>query len=921
MELRGFLDATLPLSGNYFAAWTGGDGKLKQKSVATKAQLEIAIEKCASKNTNVYFGTGSFGKTRRQDDCVAKRCFYVDIDCKEGGQYATKQEAIRAFTTALKAGMPPPSLLIDSGNGYHLYWNLNDDAPPSEWERTAKLLVTACNAVELNIDRTVTADSARILRAPTSKNYKDQSNPKLCEIKKNFNKLYSLEDIHETLSSLVPTAPSLRLLPGGVEVDGDDLSGGMGSPATNAPAPVADAMMKGCGVFADNLRMGGKGTEEPIWSKLLLILAHTADGDDYVHKISDKHDDYSHRDTEYKWRREQAKVGSIGPVKCATLESAGCTQCAKCPLRERDTTPLVLAQKIPDGKTLRGFRNSNNGLERYDRDTSDFELVYHHPIHVKRYYTTPDPTDTKSTIAMLSVRIASETFAVSSTALTDTKAFKKTISNKGLSITSYSAEGVSNYMSSFMELLRERPVAHKAISQYGWVEDEFQYNGQLYGIGAPQNRHIDIKGGLETIYTPKGNLSTWTDCANYILGQDRPASWLTIATAFAAPIIKFTGIEASVVSIVSEGSGTGKSTAMKVAQSVWGNPKTGLFHMNDTNNAVTGGIETINNLPVYWDEVRGGEAIKSLIEEVVFRVAEGNGKKRMNSNAELKESGTWSTVVTLASNESILEHISYHHKGSDAGLARVFEVIAAPITDTNMSNADARVFYSRVSDNFGKAGVKYAEYLGANHDGIRDLVAKTASAISKRSGGDPADRFWESTMAALLVGASIANKLGLCTFDLKAFKTYLFEQLEAQKSNKRVAHSAENKTVDVIRRFMDEKADSMIKAKFVPTGGGRYDDTVMAVPTNLRGSVLIRVGTHNRVIRLHAEALKSWYIKTYGSGYKAFEARLVLLGAEIRSKANLDAGTAMGSKSNRNKCIDILPNENFGYLTEEPEEA
>ena len=88
------------------------------------------------------------------------------------------------------AGLPGPSMVINSGHGIHCYWLLDKPAGP-EIEPVIKAIVnkTAADGQA--------AELARVMRLPGTLNVKDA--PVRCEILEKNNKTYSLEDIAEIL--------------------------------------------------------------------------------------------------------------------------------------------------------------------------------------------------------------------------------------------------------------------------------------------------------------------------------------------------------------------------------------------------------------------------------------------------------------------------------------------------------------------------------------------------------------------------------------------------------------------------------------------------------------------------------------------------------------------------------------------------
>src|SRR6202012_4023325 len=200
-------------------------------------------------------------------------------------------------------------------------------------------------------------------------------------------------------------------------------------------------------------------------------------------------------------------------------------------------------------------------------------------------------------------------------------------------------------------------------------------------------------------------------------GQGRPDLEALVASAFAAPLVYFTGHNGALLSAYSRESGIGKSTAVTIAQAVWGNPKSGIQGLSDTENAVMGIVGDIKSLPLYWDELKTDQDTKKFVK-MTFQISAGKGKSRMDSKAQLREPGEWQTLVISASNESIIDHVTSQTNTTTAGMMRIFEYQVVPSDRGRISTSDAEIIRSKLNNNYGHVGLKYAQFLGMNHAAI-----------------------------------------------------------------------------------------------------------------------------------------------------------------------------------------------------------
>lgn len=139
---------------------------------------------------DVYFACAEFitDASRKVNNALGAWGYWFDIDCgvekaKNAAGYTTKKEANTAFLNFIKlTKLPYPDFVIDSGNGLHIYFCSDVFIPTAEWRIGADKLKALTKQYGLLADDTRTADIASVLRFPSTKNYKDLSNPKQVKV-------------------------------------------------------------------------------------------------------------------------------------------------------------------------------------------------------------------------------------------------------------------------------------------------------------------------------------------------------------------------------------------------------------------------------------------------------------------------------------------------------------------------------------------------------------------------------------------------------------------------------------------------------------------------------------------------------------------------------------------------------------------
>ena len=129
----------------------------------------LSLQSQAKKNSR-----GNLVAMRHQKDALALKAIWLDIDVKPPPKgYATLEEALDALAAFIKAaGLPPPSALVGSGGGLHVYWISDKPLTPDEWRPYAEGLKAAAINFGLCCDTQCTVNAAQVLRVPGTFNHK-----------------------------------------------------------------------------------------------------------------------------------------------------------------------------------------------------------------------------------------------------------------------------------------------------------------------------------------------------------------------------------------------------------------------------------------------------------------------------------------------------------------------------------------------------------------------------------------------------------------------------------------------------------------------------------------------------------------------------------------------------------------------------
>jgi hypothetical protein len=126
--------------------------------------LYVRLSTCKPKNSLRGFGA--------RENLSYTNALWADVDSGEDKAYPGKREALKA----IESFSPPPSIIVDSGGGYHLYWLLTEPVFFGEWQGEHKGemdKIEGCNrGIRTRLSSDDCWDAARILRIPGTFNLK-----------------------------------------------------------------------------------------------------------------------------------------------------------------------------------------------------------------------------------------------------------------------------------------------------------------------------------------------------------------------------------------------------------------------------------------------------------------------------------------------------------------------------------------------------------------------------------------------------------------------------------------------------------------------------------------------------------------------------------------------------------------------------
>jgi len=192
----------------------------------------------------------------------------------------------------------------------------------------------------------------------------------------------------------------------------------------------------------------------------------------------------------------------------------------------------------------------------------------------------------------------------------------------------------------------------------------------------------------------------------------------------------------------------------------------------------------------------------------------------------------WETIVVGTSNTSMYEKLASHRHGYSAEAMRIFELKVPPSDPAYKQHVETHI--KKLQRNYGHAGRVYMEYLIKNLSTVQGIVDKTIERITREGHLRNDERFWGVMFACVLVGGTIAKKLGLHNYDVGA----LIQRYTSTAPDVREAIRASlTDPVSLLSEFFNQRIDSMVR---INSDGRPYLGLDGRGLQNLR-SILIRM--------------------------------------------------------------------------------
>ena len=828
MITNNFLSSVLPTSGVYCVMGLKKDAKPSQKFVENVEELQAHSHKLLDGGYDVYFALASFEDPRAGrtvDNALYLKSFFLDLDCGLSKSYADQEEALIALKTFIKTLQLPKPTIVNSGRGIHVYWTLEEALPKSQWKPIAEALKSLCDKHKLYADPVVTADTARILRLPGTKNFKDIDNPRDVQLLMQGSPV-SLERIRESFRFSEDVLEGMGQVPTYLKRELDPMTKSLMNNHQYKFKTIFKLSLegKGCAQIL-NAYENQKSLEEPLWRAALSIAARCEDRTKAIAVISNQHPDYNAEEA-------QRKADSTkGPYTCDTFKKLNPQACEGCP--HKIGTPLQLgAELIEPPKQVEVIKEeTENGSVREFVIPEEFPFPYARGVNGGVYIQTKDEDGNKGTelickyyfyavshiddpdmghTLLLRLHLPQDgvrEFLLPYRDLMARDRFRDIISEHGLIALGKEQDKLMTYIARWAEHLQSASKSEKARRQFGWLDDD---SGFILGekeVTPEEVKYSPPTGTtlpLVPMFGEKGDFHVWKDVINAYGRQDMEARAFAFFMGFGNMLLKYTPLEGYALSLMSQKSGTGKTTVLHTIASIFGNPKEGWMMLaKDTHNQKIQRVGTMRHIPILFDEMT--QLTVEGKSDLVYDITQGRGKNRMKSseNAERINNTKWATGIICTTNRSLRDDILSVKAMPEGELMRILELRVAqdPMDDPAWS----RAHFNRLYSNYGHGVTPFVQYVLNHLTEVIAFVEKIQQKIEQAADMKVNERYW-SIQAGLAISAGIiTRKLGLHDIDHRPVLKYIVNHIIAsRKANQQLMEEGSDFLGNLLQRRFNE---------------------------------------------------------------------------------------------------------------------
>jgi hypothetical protein len=838
MQTADFLAKILPDTGNICVTTIQGKTVIPFFADDIPEAVDHIKANSNTKGVNVYYAMATFENagSRKQDNVKLIKSFWLDLDCGFGTAYRTPQDGLKALNDFVAVSGLPAPLVVCSGGGLHVYWPLTEPITKAQWQPIASKLPTLCANTQLPIkDPGCSVDSVRILRVINTMNYKNPETPTRVEVMQDgetvsyevFLQAFNLACGDGKGASLVPAAtpPAIvSLVPYSESMDI------LARPITASFKKIIEGQRcpQLMGAYLDRATLS-----EPRWRGALSVAQCCTDRIRAITFVSKGHPDFD-------MDKAIAKAElTKGPYKCETFKlnypegCQGCTAKVTSPIQlgeelvEATSNLITAVTEVEDenGELVSEIaeyevtpypfpyrRGVNGGIYTEGTPSADgspgrLECVYEHDIYALRRYH--DQIEGESILGRLHLpHDGMREFVIPLKTVLTPEKLRDALAMQGVAVSKRNMDRIMHMMMLQVQGLQKASSAKVARRQFGWHDRdscfvagdrEIRANEIVYS--PPSTATVNMIAAMQE----RGTLEGWKKVVNVLDTPGFELQAFAFLCGLASPLLQYTGQKGFFISLVSEQSGTGKTTTLQMINSIWGHPDELMIQENDTNNSKIFRCGVHGNIALCIDEITN--MAPEDMSALVYAITHGRDKNRMMANVtqERVNNSTWSLSGFTSANSTMRDKISSIKATSEGENMRFFEFYISKAGSFTKAQADT--LFRPLAHNFGHAGPIFIQFILNNYEKVMQLLRAEQQKFDELFGSSSKERMWSAQYAVAFTAAKVARAAGIFDFDIPRIREAAMAAMISQRSE--VSEVVENSD-DTLGNFLAANMSNIV---------------------------------------------------------------------------------------------------------------
>lgn len=843
-------------------------------------QTSQDIEEYMETGWNVYYSTAGFGSKNKADadNTVCKKELYVDIDCGEGKPYADKRAGIIALQLFTKAVRLPKPTLVDSGNGIHAHWFFQNAVPVHEWKSVADSLKDKCIKLGFAVDPVCTSDIVRVLRVPGTINFRGNHDTALLTPIKfhDFNTLRAVIGVSDGAAeaAMFSKARALTKAHGG---DRSEVAKLIASNKSSKFQIIWDKSMAGTGCAQIKHAIENSDTlSEPLWRAAISNAQYCEDRDWAIHELSKNYPNYTPEETERK--AEETK----GPYTCNTYEKLDTgSLCSGCKYKGKITAPIQIGSEVKEtpkeelvtvvnetkydiSYPAPYFRGKNGGVYMYvtNEETGErgSECVYPHDLYIYQRMRDPALGDMLCFRHHLPRGDIRE-FAIPQSDFSSRDKFRDSMNREGVvAFTIAQLIKLQGYAGSQIEELQFKEKADTMRTRFGWTaEDTFIVGNREYTKDLKNPiRHSPVAKEIENYvkwFTPTGSLDTWKAIAAQYNQEEFDYHALGLLAGFGSVLMHLSPEDGGMINYYSKKSGTGKSTILRMANSIFGHPTSLMKNAADTKLSKVHRMGVMNGMPVTMDEMTNISPEE--LSDFTYQTTQGRARDRMqgSSNAERANNITWKLIALCSSNTSFKDKLAITKADPQGEMARMIEIhLQTPVPSDVL---ESQKLFNALNTNYGLAGDVFLRYVVPN---LRGMVSDTFNVVRDRIYSKyrwkQAERFALNNIICIVAAGLITNYLGLTNYDMNRLTK---KAIMLVRTGTEEMEASATRATETFAAFLNKNTNSIL----IVSDGARVGGLAEPIKREPRNALMARYELDTLTLYISQRDFNKWCAEQY----------------------------------------------------------